>query len=361
MPNTEPGAFARTARSLFDLGLAPIPTGGDDGKKPLTTGYNRKPYGPNTISQLAFQFMAANAGVVCGLSHVVVVDIDEPDLLDPMLRRFDKTPLIIKTGGRGGYQAYYRDPGNIRPRDLRKSEGLAVEIKAAGSIVVVPPSINFKTGRPYTFHAGDFSVLPELPRFNAEALGQVAEERPQSPAGRVGVGGRSKWLLSACLQRAPHCDDLNALLDVARTISDDHLEKSAAAQFTDAEIVKAATQAWKYQQEGRNWVGQKATQMYTADLPKFFGPLPHGMDALGLYLLLSTEHAARLARGDLFRLVIPAMVEQGTIPGWTADRFRNAMKTLATVGLLECVHQGTGRGNPSLFTLHPFEPALVPA
>ena len=93
-------AFAECASEFAGLGLAPIPTGGDDGKRPLMRDYNRTKIGRKRISQLSLDFGEANVAVVCGLSQLNVVDVDDPSLIEGMLQRFGDTPLITKTGAR---------------------------------------------------------------------------------------------------------------------------------------------------------------------------------------------------------------------------------------------------------------------
>src|SRR5215471_6429609 len=81
------GAFARAAETLWHAGLAPIPVGGEDGKKPLVTSFTKCKHRPglNTIRKWIDKFPGANVGVATGpLSGVSVVDIDS---VDPMLLR----------------------------------------------------------------------------------------------------------------------------------------------------------------------------------------------------------------------------------------------------------------------------------
>ena len=138
------GPFGRTAFDLCAVGLSPTPTSGADGKKPLLRGYNKIRITPANVAEYQKKFGAANIALVTGLSGINVLDIDEPDLLPQMRRRFGDSPLIVKTAGRGGFQIYYRSNQHVRLTDLRYTEGLPVEIKAAGSIVIAPPSHNPK-------------------------------------------------------------------------------------------------------------------------------------------------------------------------------------------------------------------------
>ena len=136
------GAFSDAAFNYCDLGLAPTPTGGSDGKRPMLEGYNRHPLNLGNVSKIIQKFGDANVGLLTGASDLNVLDIDDPALLHPMSKRFGESPLIVRTAGRGGYQLYYRASPHVQPSDLRLTEGIAVEIKARGNIVIAPPSRN---------------------------------------------------------------------------------------------------------------------------------------------------------------------------------------------------------------------------
>ena len=76
--------FARAAETLWHAGLARIPVGGEDGRKPLVTSFtkwNRRP-GRAAIRKWIDRYPNANLGVVTGpLSGVTVVDVDSADLM----------------------------------------------------------------------------------------------------------------------------------------------------------------------------------------------------------------------------------------------------------------------------------------
>ncbi len=134
----EPTPFADAALVLRDHGLAPVPLGGDDGKVPLVRWrtWEHRP-GRQFLERLADKHPTANVGVLTGLSGVTVVDVDDPELVDGMLRRFGDTPLVTGTP-RGGVHLWYRSTGE---GCLTGLDGLKVDIKGLGGMVVVPPSI----------------------------------------------------------------------------------------------------------------------------------------------------------------------------------------------------------------------------
>jgi hypothetical protein len=168
-------------------------------------GYNRGLVNLRNVAAFQDKFADANVGLVCGPSNVNILDIDEPSLADDMLRRFGDTPLKVQTGGRGGFQFYYRAHPEIRPVDLRATEGLPVEVKAGGNIAIAPPSVNFKTSREYRFIEGtlDKQTLRRLPRLNVQSLLGVKSLRQHRA---IGQGQRNDWLFGQCLKHAHHCD-----------------------------------------------------------------------------------------------------------------------------------------------------------
>ena len=107
--------FAVSAEALWHAGLAPIPVGGEDGKKPLVTRFTKWEHRPglSTIRKWIDKFPGANVGIVTGpLSGVSVVDVDSaaPLVQDQVIKRFGNTPLQTRTP-RGGRHLYYRYNG----------------------------------------------------------------------------------------------------------------------------------------------------------------------------------------------------------------------------------------------------------
>ena len=104
------GPFREAASLLLSSGLVPIPCGGEVGKRPLISGFNKlSPAGVvNRLPELVARFGQSNVAIACGPSGIVVVDIDDPALLEAMLEQFGPTPLIVKTPS-GGFHLYYSD------------------------------------------------------------------------------------------------------------------------------------------------------------------------------------------------------------------------------------------------------------
>lgn len=169
---------------------------------PRRIGYSRNILRRHTVPPIARKFADANIALLTGASGLNVVDIDAPELLRPMQRRFGETPLIVETAGRGGFQLYYRASPDVRAADLRRTEGLAVEIKAGGNIVIAPPSRSPITGRDYRCMEGRFdratlAALPKLDFPDVFRSGSLSDHR------RIVEGHRNDVLFSICLRAAP--------------------------------------------------------------------------------------------------------------------------------------------------------------
>jgi bifunctional DNA primase/polymerase-like protein len=112
-------AFASIAEYLAEAGLAVLPLGGVDGKTPLVKWARWKhPPVQAFVRTLINNYPDANIGVICGLSGVTVVDVDDPKLLPQIIERFGNTPLRISTPS-GGAHLWYSSAAE-RCRNLRK-------------------------------------------------------------------------------------------------------------------------------------------------------------------------------------------------------------------------------------------------
>jgi hypothetical protein len=309
----------------------------------------RRPPGPKAIATFAARFPSANIGALTGLSGVTLVDVDEPGLVDQMLARCGVTPLITATP-RGGSHLWYRAAGE-RGGNLRETEGLAVDIKAAGGLIVVPPSVAWigpAAGKPYVLVKGSWDDLAALPEASPGSLrmatphvGTVTNLRA------VRHGLRNNTLLKLLLRQVRHCDTEADLLDVATTIVDQHFELHGVPPFPPAEIAKTVRSAWQIEQEGRNWVGKEAKLVTTASE---FLVLQRNPDAFVLWHALRWMHCAR---PEPFALSCKVMARDEAIDGWTYPRrYMHARDWLLAQGFLVQEHVGgSKRGDPHLYRL----------
>ncbi|MGA2927192.1 MAG: bifunctional DNA primase/polymerase [Solirubrobacteraceae bacterium] len=121
----------------------------------------------------------SNVGIRCG-AGLIVVDVDPQHDGDRALADLEQAhgplapTLTVRTGG-GGQHAYYRGP-----RDLRTFlPAPGVEIRAAGAMIVAPPSVHPHTGQRYEWTGGRFDsrLIVPLPAWIAALAVERHEER----------------------------------------------------------------------------------------------------------------------------------------------------------------------------------------
>jgi hypothetical protein len=344
-PAQQIGAFATAAEWWWKQGVAPIPLGGPKGNQPLVSGFTRwkRPPALATIRKWVEKWPDANIGIVTGPAwRVTVVDVDDPKILGAVLKRFGESPLWVDTP-RGGTHLYYRSDGE-GCADLRPE--LNADVKGRGGIIVVPPSVRPSgefAGRAYKLLAGSWDTLQDLPTIKPGAL--VKPSAPASsrvtPLHAVAHGTRNKTLQRLLLRQVRHCDDLDALVDVGRTIVADQFEVCPADPFTDAEIIGTAKKVWEYEATGNNWAGREPSLIVPASV------LELDPDAGWLFMVLRAGHWEH----QKFAVSPVGMAVANLIPGWGRKRYLAARQTLLDRDYLVLLHQGGSKlGDPSLFT-----------
>jgi hypothetical protein len=272
-------------------------------------------------------------GVLCGLSQVLVVDVDAAPLLEPMLDRFGDTPLIIAT--RRGYQLWYSASGNEEPANLRASEGLEVEIKAGpAAIVVVPPSWNRVSGHPYQFARGSWQELANLPRFHdSSARGAQSRHSDRVQSLRPNpVGTRNVSLF-------------NYLRMNFSFVSYEQCEAEAfwfneVHQFEPeppGKVEATARSVWNYMTAGgRRPAGGAYVRLSHAEIDALRATAGQVFpQALALMVELKRQHGGRVARGERFAVSAHAMSKNRIIPGLTnRKRIEQVRRAAEEAGLL---------------------------
>ena len=338
------GPFASAALALAHMGLAVLPVGGEDGKEPLIRwSHWKRPLCDDSVRRLINRFGHCNAGIVCHLSGISVVDIDGgPKLATEIVRRCGDTPLKIASPK--GLHLYYRHCGE---KSLVRLDGLSVDVKAVGGYVVVPPSVRLSgphAGTRYRILTGSWSDVRRLPEVRPGSLPvrMVGDRNDQfNTSQAVREGARNDVLFRQLMHQVRHCDAFNDLLDVGRTINN-----SFMPQLTDAEVMKTAKSVWKYQINGKVWYGGEAHAVMSASELALLTKNP---DALTLCCILRVSHGARL---EPFAVCAKAMAEADLISRWGPRRYTHARNWLLEKGFLMVVHQGGRcRGDASQFRL----------
>jgi hypothetical protein len=235
------GVFAEWQPRYAEHRVATFPVAN---KKPRIR--NWKKLGLNGSSQLAIKFPDADAfGFQCGKANrITLIDIDSRDerVVKEAIKLFGESPILWRTGS-GNHAMPFRHRGE--PRRIRPLPGLPIDV-LGGGLAVAPPSMG-SIGR-YEFLQGGLADLDRLPVAHSLNIEQ-AKPRKET-AGRINKGERDDSLFHHALEQAPY-DDLDTLIDVVRTRNMD-----CEPPLSDGDVVRIATSAWRYEEEGRNLVGR---------------------------------------------------------------------------------------------------------
>ena len=242
-----------------------------------------------------------------------------------MLRRFGDTPLLTRTPS-GGAHLWYRKVGEVRSGTLRPS--LAVDIKADGGQVIVPPSFNRQSGRQYVFERGSWDDLDRLPPFRQEALPRPMTSAKSSPppkstatSGKVGEGMRDTTVFYYAMLQAPHVLSVEDLIVEMQRFNVEHCSPPLPTRQVEAK----ARNAWGYEERGENFIGHGGGGgVVPHTVGKDLLSRPHGEDALALLYILKWAHGARV---EPFAVCAKAMARDRVIPQWgDPRRYTRALK-----------------------------------
>jgi len=340
------GIFQNESLRIAEWGLAVIPV--DKNEKTPQIHWPSRPLLPGSkyLDKLRDRFAESNIGILTKPSNLTVVDIDDPSIVDHCIERFGETPMIARSPS-GGTHLYFRANGEPC-RNLRKSDGIKVDIKGAGAgsggLIVAPPSKR-KDGRQYEFIEGGWVSIPELPTIKYGSL----PPRPTDVCGRrttgdffldeppiaeptndsSDIGHRNTSLFDYLRSMAHECETQDELIGLAVLYNHDF---STPLEY--AEMATVSRNVWRMKSDGRLLTKGKPGSIIPHELlPNFRGC----GDASLLLQHLMRDHGAR--KGDFF-FNIPAMVRSGYIEGWSKRTYIRARSVLIECGVLKCVHQG---------------------
>jgi Primase C terminal 1 (PriCT-1)/Bifunctional DNA primase/polymerase, N-terminal len=325
------GVFPQWQPRYAALGIATFPVEiTPHTKKPAIGNYDRVGLRGSAKLATATRFAGYDAlGFMAGpRSGITVVDMDDidPKILEDGERLFGPSPLVWQTGG-GKFAAAYRFNGETRR--IRPIRGLPIDI-LGGGVVVAPPSKGAKRG--YEIIRGSLDDLLRLPTAQIPA---TAPER--SPPSGLESGRRNISLFKHCLRCAPSCDDFETLLDVARTFNMEFMEP-----LPDAEFIKTAKSAWRYEVTGRNWAGRKARA--STDREEILA-MSHDPAAAMLLMLLRVSHPLP---DDRFAI---DQIKTAELLCWDRKTLRTKIESLIACRRLKRVHVGRGKHDPHLYVL----------
>jgi hypothetical protein len=330
-------AFADAAPAWVAAGIVPLPVY-PDGKKTMVK--QPEAFGRPAAMGLAAKprYAAANLGFMCGShNHLTVVDVDSPAdaELQHALETYGDSPIIVSTPS-GGRHVYYAH--NDEPRSVRLDRCHPIDM-LGGGLVVAPPSVR-PSGTSYAWLRGGLADIANgnLPKIRS---GAVQNPRDIERLGaRVSKGERNVQLFRYCNSVVGCCDDLDQLIDAARTWSD----SKCVEPLADAEIVATAYKVFKFQG------GRKRVMQNIVEAP-FYSALIANLPALALYSYLSAENGP----------AAEFMVADGLGParGWPRRFVPEARKALLGMGAIKCVRYPR-KGVPALYrwNLAPLSPPM---
>jgi hypothetical protein len=233
--------------------------------------------------------------------------------------RFGRSPFIVRSGS-GNWQAWYENRGEGRRIRVLPD----VDVLGAGYVVAPPSEVSKGV---YTIVEGRLADLPNLPPMAAEGWSELNTYNctpfPLPLGAMEGVlpGERNVALWRFLMKQALHCDDADALIDVARTAAD-----AFASPLSDAEVVKTALSAWQYEAEGKNWIARGRQRPEPSEPAGLVWEYP---DAFILWTVLRQLNAGRT------RFLAANEMAADTMPGgWTRKRLSAARKVLLDLGYI---------------------------
>jgi hypothetical protein len=324
--------FSDTIQRFWNEGAWLLPTGGDDGKRPLLTfsQNNRHPF------DLVRRTLEKSGHKTYGirLNGLIVLDIDASDtsLVDEMLQKFGRTDFIVKTGR--GFHLYYSTDKKIY-LNLR-SDGLPIDVKQGSNSFVLGPHSLRPDGVHYQFIGHKLSLI-DLPRIQCAKkpiLRTVVSANNKAPSGT-----RHNFLLSNAREYITNVDSKEELL--ANLLYDRDVYCTDPSTITDTEVTALAD--WWWHKRLKNQIYSKDNSTFSVSREAFYQLrlLPNGHVALDLYLYLQNKHGH--VSGKTFQINVKAMQKScGFVFGQKA--MHTAINQLLELGYLRiCINYRIGK------------------
>ena len=182
-----------------------MPTGGDDGKRPLLSFSQQSRHPLHLLKRKLRLSNSQTYGI--RLNELVVLDIDEEntDLIDEICGRFGKTDCVVRTGR--GFHLYYATTNQVT-LNLRTT-GLPVDVKQGANSFVLGPHSLRPDGVLYQFYKQPFSLcdVPRIHLENTSSAKTVATE-----FSKANLGTRHTFLIRKGHEYIEYVDSWGELL-----------------------------------------------------------------------------------------------------------------------------------------------------
>lgn len=206
------------------------------GKRPITAhGFKDATTDADTIAAWWDANPAANIGLDCGRSGLVVIDLDGGEgianwnALQDRLQIPPHVTAIARTGSGQGAHLYYRAPAGVEIRNSASKIAKSIDVRAQGGYVVLPPSV---TEQPYVWQIDPDEISP-LP----DALLHLLTE-PAAPRAN-GNGAHADTFTRVRRNHRTRVRALRLFLILANFVPGDRVRARAAAPCADYLVVGA--------------------------------------------------------------------------------------------------------------------------
>jgi len=352
-------------RELYSLGYHLIPCGGDDGKRPLRRGWNKRDSRRLPLDAVVKTMRSANSCTYgIRLDRLAVVDCDTwNEKTQELLRSHIQPPKLRVRTSRGAH--LYFQSGDAVPQNF-KADSVQIDFKSGHNHFVVGPGSIRPNGSAYDIEDGSLLPVAELSRFHLKkplpALQRDAQPRQdrgdisanvvptQAFTGTlVKVGERNQAAFSKACNLAHEIDNPDKLTEALALWVQVHCEDPNS--FGLKEISRACASALKYRREGILLGGKNSD--IRVPRPGFSlikdraGSLAGNTLLLYAYLQASHSYGANKP----FAIVCHAIAKSGSLPlsSSTIDRCKAELRRLKLIQLLR-----KGRHmEPDLFVLTP--------
>ncbi len=186
-----------TARRYLALGYRPIPIVAGQKRAVIKwKAWQRKSPTERDITKW-FSAGERDIALVTG-NGLVVVDVDDPDLLDVVIARCGDTPMRCQTPS-GGLHLYYAMSPRVHYGNAVRINGNAIDLRCEGAYVVCPWSKN-QQGVPYQW-VGSLIHVNDLPPLKVSWLRERKPKRVVRPVVPATNAENAVWRARGYLAR----------------------------------------------------------------------------------------------------------------------------------------------------------------
>ena len=321
-PQRTPEVFVNTLQRFWNEGAWLMPTGGDNGKRPLL-GFSKNSRHPfELVMRRLEQANSQTYGIRLKGLVVLDIDVDDANLIEEMHRRFGRTDCIVKTGR--GFHLYYSTSEKVSLTLC--GEGLNIDVKQGLNAFVIGPHSLRPDGVLYQFHRKPFSLcdVPPIKQEKKPSFGTVV-----STSNKARSGTRHSFLMQKANEYIEYVDSKEELLQNLLYDRDTYCIDPSAVSMTEVEGIAN----WWWDLRLNNKIYSKHSSAFRISRQAFsqIRALPNGHVALDLYLYLHDKHGHIL--GKTFQINVDALkASAGFAFGQKA--LHKAIKQLLELGYL---------------------------